>query len=87
MSRLGPIQYSDDESTPFLGQDIMHRKSVSDKTAEQVDNEVERLIARCYAKAKKLLSDNIIILKRLSDALNDRETLTSGQIDELVEIA
>lgn len=87
MSRLGPIQYSDDESAPFLGQDIMHRKSVSDKTAEQVDNEVERLIARCYAKAKKLLSDNIIILKRLSDALNDKETLTSGQIDELVEVA
>jgi len=85
MSRLGPIQYSDDESAPFLGQDIMHRKSVSDKTAEQVDNEVEQLIARCYVKARKLLSDHITILTRLSNALNERETLTSSKIDELVE--
>ncbi len=87
MSKLGPIQYSDDESTPFLGQDIMQRKSVSDKTAERVDNEVKQLIAGCYTKAKKLLADNKTILQQLSKALNEKETLTNIQIDKLVKIA
>jgi len=84
MSKLGPIHYSEDERNPFLGQELAHAKTISDKTAEKIDEEISSIINRSYQKVVKLLNDNIEKLKRLAESLNENETLNASEIDKIV---
>ena len=84
MSKLGPIHYSEDEKNPFLGQELTHTKTVSDKTAEKIDKEISGIINGSYQKVVKLLNDNIEKLKRLAESLNENETLNASEIDKIV---
>ncbi len=85
MSKLGPIHYSEDEKNPFLGQELTHTKIISDKTAENIDSEISSIINDAYRKVIKLLNDNLHKLKKLTDSLNEKETLNTSQIDEIVK--
>jgi cell division protease FtsH len=81
--KLGPLQYAEDDSQPFLGHSMgAKQKSFSAKTAEIIDQEVRRIIDESYALAKKLLTDNIDILKAMGEALMKYETLDASQVAE-----
>jgi cell division protease FtsH len=84
--KLGPLQYAEDDSQPFLGHSMgAKQKSFSGKTAEIIDQEVRRIIDESYASAKKLLTDNIDILRAMGDALMKYETLDASQVAECME--
>lgn len=83
--RLGPLTFGKREEQIFLGKEIMKHKDYSEKTAEEIDEEVIRIVTERYEYAKKLLTDNKHILLRFANALLERETLDAAQIDAIIE--
>jgi cell division protease FtsH len=81
---LGPLAYQDPEGEVFLGQAVTQRKQVSDETARQIDEEVRAIVERNYARARKLLTDNLQRLHAMSDALMQYETLDAEQIEDIM---
>ena len=77
---LGPIAYEEPESEVFLGHSIARRKNIADKTAEEVDKQIRKIIDNAYAKTKRILTQNRKELDYLAKALQEYETLTGEEI-------
>jgi cell division protease FtsH len=56
-----------------------------DATAAQIDEEVKKLLAGCYEKAKELLADNREALDRLAKHLKERETITGKEFMDIFQ--
>ncbi len=82
---MGPILYDEDESGPFGGGYAQGSKPMSESILKQVDEEVRRIIDESYQRAYKILEDNRDILESMTAALMKYETISSEQIDELME--
>jgi cell division protease FtsH len=82
---IGPVSFDDDSGDVFLGRDFVTRKNYSEKTAEQIDGEVKRLLSELYDEAKRLLSENRPLLDRIAEALLERETLETVDLKRLLE--
>ncbi len=81
---IGPVLVGDNEQEVFLGRELMHRREVSEKTAQLVDAEVARLLTESFNRAKDTLLENMDLLQAMAGALLERETLTSEDIERLV---
>lgn len=82
---LGPLTYSEDEGEVFLGRQVTQHKSMSDTTADKIDQAVRELIDRNYKRAEQILHDNIEKLHLMADALIKYETIDSKQIAEIMD--
>jgi cell division protease FtsH len=83
--RVGAMAIGDREQEVFLGREFGHRREVSERTAEMVDDEVKRLLDEAYAKAVVLLTDHKDLLERIAQALLERETIDREDLDLLVK--
>ena len=84
--KLGPIAYGEDEENVFLGRDMTsHHDNYSDETARDIDREVRLLVDEQYDLCRRLLTENRDKLDRLAEALLERETLDSSEIDAAME--
>ncbi len=82
--RLGPLTYSEDDGEVFLGRSVTQHKQVSDDTAHAIDEEVRRIIDANYARAEKLLEENIEKLHMMAKALIKYETIDEKQIKDIM---
>ncbi|MGH7286761.1 MAG: ATP-dependent zinc metalloprotease FtsH, partial [Myxococcota bacterium] len=82
---IGPVSFDDDSGDVFLGRDFVTRKNYSEKTAEQIDEEVKRLLTRLYGEAKDLLAGSRPMLDRIAEALLERETLETSDLKRLLD--
>ena len=82
---LGPRVYGDNNSEVFLGRDVTTQKNISNATAEQVDQEVSRIIEEQYERARKIIESHKEIIEIMTHALMDWETLESDQIDQIMK--
>lgn len=83
MSDLGPVQYEQPNGSVFLGRDYLKDKNFSDQIALEIDKETRNIIEACYARAKKVLLENIELLKKIAYYLIKVETLTKSDIEEI----
>ncbi len=83
--RLGPLTYGKREEHIFLGKEIARHKDFSEKTAEEIDMEVRRIVKEAYDDAKNLLKENRDILEALANRLLEKETLDASEIDRVIE--
>jgi N-acetylglucosamine kinase-like BadF-type ATPase len=60
-------------------------KEYSDSKAQEIDDEVHRIIMDGYNKAKRILQDNIEILHTLSQALLEFETIDGEDVEMIVK--
>ena len=81
---LGPVSYADSSSDVFLGRDFMLRKDYSDKKAQQIDDEVTSILTGRYGEARQILLDNRVRLDRIAEALLERETLETSDLELLL---
>ena len=81
---LGTRVYGDNQSEVFLGRDVTTHQNLSDAVAEQVDQEVTRIIDEQYARAREILEDNKDKIEVMAKALMEWETLESNQIDDIM---
>ncbi len=82
--KLGPLLYAEEEGEVFLGRSVMQAKHISDETARLIDSEIRELIDRNYARARRLIEENMDIMHAMKDALMKYETIDAGQIDDLM---
>ncbi|MDJ0861616.1 MAG: ATP-dependent zinc metalloprotease FtsH [Gammaproteobacteria bacterium] len=83
--KLGPLSYEEEEGEVFLGRSIAQPKSMAPDTAEQIDAEVRAIIERNYERAKQLLVENMDKLHAMAEALIRFETISSDQIDAIMQ--
>ncbi len=85
MSDLGPMQLEQREGSSFLGRDYNKIRNFSNEVAHEIDQEMRKIIDKCYQDATKIIKDNRKLLDLLANTLLEYETLTKEQIDYLVE--
>ncbi|HYG69166.1 MAG TPA: cell division protein FtsH, partial [Anaeromyxobacteraceae bacterium] len=81
---LGPLAFGKKEGEVFLGREMGSVQTYSERTAQEIDGEVKRLVTEQYERAKKVLTDNREVLSRIADALIEYETLDSADIEVLM---
>ena len=83
--KLGPISFGERDEQIFLGREIQQHQDYSEKTAEEIDGEVKRIVTECYNRAHSILEDKIDILHKVAQALLERETLDHDEIQMLLK--
>ena len=63
---------------------MAQRRDFSEETAEEIDDEIKKIVTENYARAKKLLESNMGALHRLARALLEKEILDAVEIDRLI---
>jgi len=81
---LGPLSFGKKEEQIFLGREIAQHRDYSELTAQKIDAEVKNIVTGAYKKARQLIKDNLDTLHRMANALLEKETLDSDDIDEIM---
>lgn len=83
--KLGPLAFGQKEEQIFLGREIARHRDYSEATAIDIDKEVHDIVVANYDRAKKLLSDNVEILRAIADLLVEREVINGDDLDRLIQ--
>jgi cell division protease FtsH len=83
--RLGMVQYGDNNEYVFLGREMIRSKDYSEQTAEEIDNEVKRIIDEQYQIAKNIIDTHRDKLEIIANCLLEYETLEGVQVEEIVK--
>ena len=83
--KLGPLRYSENEEDVFLGRSVTQRKSMSDETANIIDEEIRSLVENAENHARKILKKHLKHLHALADALLEFETLSGDEVRDLIK--
>ena len=81
--KLGMINYEDDEEEVFIGRDLAHAKSHSEYISAEIDAEVKRIVDECYAKARKIIEENMGVLHACADLLLEKEKISREEFEAL----
>jgi len=81
--KLGPRTFGRREELVFLGREVAEQKDYSEKTAEEIDEEVQKFIQHAYVVAKEILTQNRAKLVQLAEALIADETIEGEDLEEL----
>ena len=82
--KLGPLSYGAKEEEIFLGREITKHKDYSEQTAQDIDNEIKKIVLSCMERSEKILADNIDVLHRLSKDLLEREILDNDELEKIM---
>jgi len=83
--RLGPRTFRQDEDHPFLGRELASTRDFSDETARVIDEEIKRILKDMQSRAEDILKKNQKQLEALSNALLEKETLESDEIESILK--
>ncbi|MGI8925926.1 MAG: ATP-dependent zinc metalloprotease FtsH [Tepidiformaceae bacterium] len=82
--RLGPRTFGRSEELVFLGREISETRNYSEKIAEEIDDEVRRLIEEAQERARNLLKEQRPLLDKLALVLLEVETLEGDTLKRLL---
>jgi len=80
---LGPLTLGNNHEEVFLGRDIAHQKNYSEEVAAAIDKEIRKIIDKCYARAEKLLKENMRKLHKVAEVLLEKEKLDAKEFQEV----
>ena len=82
--KMGVMVYAENEGEVFLGRSVTRSQHISEKTQQEVDAEVRRILDEQYAVAYKILSENRDKMEVMCKALMDWETIDRDQVLEIM---
>jgi cell division protease FtsH len=82
---LGPRTFGGGSGSLFLGRDLYEQRDYSEQAAEEIDNEVKRIVQTAYQRAKATLTEHREKLETLADTLIEQETLDRQQFEQLMQ--
>ncbi len=82
--KLGPRTFGKQDSMVFLGREVSEQRDYSERTAEQIDDEVRELVDRARDMAHRILGEHRETLDLLADRLTDKETLEGTELTEIL---
>jgi cell division protease FtsH len=80
---LGPMVYGQKEELIFLGREISEQRDYSEAVAEQIDDEVRRLVNDAHERAKSILLQYRDRLDAVAQRLLEMETITREEFESL----
>jgi cell division protease FtsH len=83
--RLGPRTFGQKEELIFLGREISEQRDYSEKVAEEIDDEVRRIIDRAHELARNICRENRAKLDQLAQKLLEVETLEGEALLALMQ--
>jgi cell division protease FtsH len=81
---LGPRAFGSGSGSLFLGRDLYEQRDYSEQAAEEIDNEVKRILQTAYQRAKTILIENKEKLEQIAHVLMEQETLDRPGFEELM---
>jgi cell division protease FtsH len=81
---MGPMVYAENEGEVFLGRSVTKTTNISEKTMQQVDVEVRRIIDEQYALARQLIESNKDKMHAMAKALLEWETIDQEQLEDIM---
>jgi cell division protease FtsH len=81
--KLGTRTFGNKQEMVFLGREISEQRDYSERTALDIDREINKLIDDAYATAKKILTDNKAKLIELAQKLIEKETLEGEDLESI----
>jgi cell division protease FtsH len=83
--RLGPRTFGNKQELVFLGREISEQRNYSEKVAEEIDEEVRRLVDHAYQTARNVLIENRDRLDRLVKILLEVETIEGDDLRRILD--
>jgi cell division protease FtsH len=83
--RLGPRTFGNKQELVFLGREISEQRNYSEKVAEEIDEEVRRLVDHAYQTARNVLIENRDRLDKLVEILLDKETIEGDDLKRVLD--
>jgi cell division protease FtsH len=78
--RLGPRTFGHKEELVFLGREISEQRDYSEKIAEEIDDEVRRIIEAAHTLARTIIRENRSKLDHLARRLMEVETMEGDEL-------
>jgi cell division protease FtsH len=85
MSGLGPRTFGRQDRQIFLGRNMGEMKDYSERTTDEIDHEIEKIINDCHAQATALLSKNRAKVDAIALVLIEKETLENSDLEEALK--
>jgi cell division protease FtsH len=80
---LGPMVYGQKEELIFLGREISEQRDYSEAVAEQIDQEVRRLVREAHESARNILSQHREKLDAVASRLLEVETISREEFEKI----
>lgn len=80
---MGPMVYGQKEELIFLGREISEQRDYSEAVAEQIDQEVRKLVNDAHEKARMLLHQYREKLDEVAHRLLEVETITREEFESI----
>ncbi len=81
--KLGPMVYGQKEELIFLGREISEQRDYSEEVAEQIDNEVRKMVNESYIKSKEILKQHRDKLDAVAARLLEVETISKEEFERI----
>lgn len=82
--RFGPVSFGEKDEMVFLGKEISEEKNYSEKTAAEIDKEVEKLLKGAEKTAIKVLKKERKLLDKISNRLCEKETIEREEFEKII---
>ena len=82
---MGPISYEEGGGQVFLGRDYGRQTHHSEKTMQDIDNEVKRIVDDQLTRAREILNNNLERVETVTAALLERESIDGVEFKMLME--
>jgi cell division protease FtsH len=82
-ARLGAVRYGRDQGDPFLGRTMGTQPDYSIQVAQEIDEEVRKLIEAAHTEAWEILNTYRDVLDELVFELLEKETLTRSDLERI----
>ena len=82
-SEMGPMVYGQKEELIFLGREITEQRDYSEAVAEQIDEEVRKLVEEAFKSARKILTRYRSKLEAVANRLLEVETLSREDFEKV----
>jgi cell division protease FtsH len=80
---LGPRTFGNREELVFLGREISEQRNYSEEVAQQIDQEVKRIISHAYNKAKEILTTYRAKVDAVANRLIHEETIEGAEFEAM----
>ena len=84
-SKMGLISYDDDSGEVFIGRDFEKTRSYSERTADEIDEEVKAIIDQCYRNARSIILEYRDVLNACAELLLEKEKISREEFEALFE--
>ncbi len=83
--RLGPRTFGNKQELIFLGREIAEQRNYSEKVAEEIDEEVRRLVDHAYQTARTVITENKDRMEKLVKVLLEEEAIEGDDLKRVLE--